>query len=154
MKVIKVLFATLLITLGSHTAMSQCCCSGSEVTLTDGWHDTLQVNDLKLTELNREKNGGRIQFWESKTGEAKFQFHVGCGRGTETLMIESGGSTMRIRFKLYGDFGHPKTEIVFSHGDYVAEFEKESEVDLRRSVVIRPATAEEMKEVEPVDKEI
>ena len=56
---------------------------------------------------------------------------------------------MRVRFLLRGEFGSPRVEIPFQTGDYVAEFAKESEDEGGRKVVNRPATDEEMKEVEP-----
>ena len=143
-----VLVAIFIAVFCGQAAYSQCCCSGAQVTITDGGGIPLPAADLKVKTIG-ESSGGRIQFAEDKKGEASFKFRVGCGNGKEGLLIEYMGVEMRVRFKLYGDFGSPKTDIVFATGDHVAEFAKEREDEGARAIVLRGATAEEMKEIEP-----
>lgn len=150
MKAFQILFVVVVLSLCTQAALSQCCCSGTEITLTDSSGDPLPLNELKITESVRGPRSSNIKSRDAESGLAKFEFHVGCGNGTESLTIEYAGSTMRIRFKLYGDFGRPKTEIAIAHGDFVAEFIKQSEDDNgRTTIAIRPASDEEMKEIEP-----
>jgi hypothetical protein len=150
MKAFQVLFVVFVLGLCANAAFSQCCCSGTELTLTDSSGNPLPIDDVKITESVRGTQSNRIRPKDAESGVAKFEFQVGCGNGTESLAIEYAGSTMRVRFKLYGDFGHPKTSIAITHGDYVAEFEKRSEDDNgRTTIAIRPASNEEMKEIEP-----
>jgi len=131
----------------AHTAYSQCCCSGPEVTITDDGGIPLRAEDVKVKELGEAQNS-RIHFKKGHS-EAKFRFRVGCGTGKEVLIIESMGVEMRVRFKLHGEFGTPRVDIMFSPGDHVAEFSEERDDEGAEAVVLRPATAEEMKEVEP-----
>ena len=146
MKSIMSLVFLLFIGLSAQATLAQCCCSGAEVSITNGAF-ALPKSDISVKEIFAKGVGNRISF-SSKT-DAIFRFHVSCGEGKETLSVEYLGVEMRVRFKLYGDFGRPKAEIPFQTGDYVAEFTKESEDEGGRKVVIRPATDEEMKEVEP-----
>lgn len=59
-----------------------------------------------------------------------------------------------MRFILDGEFGHPKVEIVVTHGDYVAETVNRGEDEnVVKKTLIRPTEAEEGKEIEPVPTE-
>ena len=150
MKAFQFLFVVLVLGFCAQAGLSQCCCSGAEITLTDSSGNPLPLNELKITESIRGTQSSNIRPGDAESGLAKFELHVGCGNGTEALTVEYAGSTMRIRFKLYGDFGRPKTEIAIARGDYVAEFIKQSEDDNgRTTIAIRPANDEEMKEIEP-----
>jgi len=146
MKSIMSLVFLLFLGLSTQAALAQCCCSGAEVSITNGAFP-LAKSDIAVKEIFTKGSGNYISY--SSETDAIFRFRVGCGIGTETLSVEYLGVKMRVRFKLYGDFGTPKAEIPFQTGDYVAEFAKESEDEGGRKVVIRPATDEEMKEVEP-----
>ena len=148
MKQFRLLVLPLLTVFFAQAAYSQCCCSGAEVTITDGGGVPLPAADVKVKEFGKE-SGYRIQFDKDKKNDVSFRFRVGCGNGKEALLIEYMGIEMRVRFKLYGEFGSPKANIVFSTGDHVAEFEKERDDEGRQTVVLRGATAEEMKEIEP-----
>ena len=148
MRQLQVLLFPFIALLFAPTASSQCCCSGAEVTITDGGGVPLPAADVKVKEFGKE-SGSRVQLDKDKKDDARFRFRVGCGNGKEALLIEYMGVEMRVRFKLYGDFGSPKANIVFSTGDHVAEFAKERDDEGRQTVVLRGATAEEMKEIEP-----
>jgi hypothetical protein len=149
MRSLRIFAVFFVFTFSAQSALSQCCCSGVSLTITDGSGYPLQRADLKISEIVRKDNG-RIAFHDSAETRAKFHFQMGCASGRDTLVIESGSSTMRIRFKFYGEFGHPNTDIVFTHGDYVAELVNEGDDEyIIRKVVLRPGDAEEMKEIEP-----
>lgn len=128
---------------------AQCCCSGAEITISDGGGTALPADEVKLSPIPNRRNNATIRISEPDSNEAKFQFYVGCGDGEEALKVEYMGVAMRVRFKLYGDFGRPKVSLAFSPADYVAEFSKERDDDgIREKVVFRFARAEEMKEIE------
>lgn len=146
MKWIKIASCLLFLGLSSQAALAQCCCSGAEVAITNGAF-AMPKSDITVKEISPKGSGGRTS--SISEHEAIFKFHVGCGNGKETLSVEYQGVVMRVRFLLRGEFGSPRVEIPFQTGDYVAEFAKESEDEGGRKVVIRPATDEEMKEVEP-----
>lgn len=146
-------FAIVLFVIGfsAQAAAAQCCCSGADIKVTDGGGVALPVKDVKITVLSPAEGArGSVRASTREKDDPRTNFHVGCGNGKEALLIEYMGVQMRVRFKLYGDFGHPPVDIAFAVGDFVAEFEKEREDDGKRKVVTRPATAEEMKEIEPV----
>ena len=149
MRQFRILVFLLIAIFCTYTAYSQCCCSGPDVRITDGGGVSLAASDVKTSVIPGKRDNARITVYDRDKNEAKFQFYVGCGDGNEALTIEHLGVTMRIRFKLHGDFGHPKVDVVFATGDYVAEFEKERDDEGARTVVLRAATAEEMKEIEP-----
>jgi hypothetical protein len=146
MKLVKTGIAAVMLLLLAQAAYSQCCCSGAEVAVTDG-AAPLPRPDVKITQFGKRSEHERIVFREEEE-RAVFQYYVGCGDGKEALTIEYKGLIMRIRFKLHGDFGGPKGEVVFSPGDFVAELVR-SEDGIPRSVVFRDATPEEMEEIEP-----
>lgn len=146
MKLVKIFAFLLLLGLFGQAALAQCCCSGAQVSITNGAFP-LPKGDVTVERIFAKDLSDHISF-NSET-DAMFRFYVGCGNGKETLAVEYLGVVMRVRFKLYGDFGSPRAEIPFQTGDYVAEFVKEGEDEGGRKIVIRPATAEEMKEVEP-----
>lgn len=138
-----------LITLGVFVdqAFSQCCCSGVEITITDGFGDPIPRAELQISELARRDNG-RFAYRDNAEKDAKVHFLMGCASGKDTLIIESGSTTMRVRFKIYGEFGHAKGEIVLTHGDYVAELAKESEDEIvAKKFTVRMAAADEMTEI-------
>lgn len=149
MRYAKLLFAFGLIVLFAQFGQSQCCCSGAEVTITNGGGFALPAEQVSITKIPNSHGSVRMRTIAESPAEAKFQFYVGCGDGKETLEIEYMGVEMRVRFKLYGEFGRPQVEIPFGLGDYVAEFAKEREDEGARKVIVRHATAEEMKEIEP-----
>lgn len=153
MKAFKVVLFVVICWLCSYSAIAQCCCSGAEITLTDSSGVALSMKDVKITPSSR-RGEASLREVIPQSDAAKFRFYVGCGDGTESLTIEYAGSTMRVRFKIHGDFGRPKTEIAVTHGDFVAELIKESEEDnWRTTIAVRPATEQEMKEIEPAGKE-
>lgn len=141
MRPFKLLVLPLIAVFLAQAAYSQCCCSGPNVSITDGAGVSLSRNDVKTSVMPGKRNNARISVYDRDKDEAKFQFYVGCGDGNEGLLVEHMGVTMRIRFKLYGDFGHPKADVVFATGDYVAEFAKERDDEGRQSVVLRNASA-------------
>lgn len=150
MNSIKLVFAFAIVAVCSEFAASQCCCSGSEVTITDGAGFALPAKDIKVEKFAGSRGDIRTRTSADAPADAKFQFHVGCGSGKEALVIEYMGVEMRVRFILHGDFGHPTAHIVFAQGDYVAEFAKQREDEGgTRKIELRPAKAEEMKEIEP-----
>lgn len=151
MNSIKLIFVFAIVAACSEFAVSQCCCSGSEVTITDGAGFALPAKDIKVEKFAGSRGDIRIRTAVSEApADSKFQFHVGCGNGSEALVIEYMGVEMRVRFMLRGDFGHPTANIVFAQGDYVAEFAKQREDEGgTRKIELRPATSEEMKEIEP-----
>ena len=148
MKLLSLLIAVLILGLSPHAALSQCCCSKAEFTITDDGGQPLNKNDVKIRVTSNRSRGG-ASFDEADKDEAKVQFRIGCGNGKESLLVEYLGGEMRIRFKLYGEFGRPKGEVAFTPGNYVAELEKEREDEGARKLVFRKATAKEMKEIEP-----
>ncbi len=148
MKFLSLLLAMLFVGLSPHAALSQCCCSKAEFTITDDGGQPLKKNDVKISVISDQSRGG-ASFDEADNDEARVQFRIGCGNGKESLLLEYLGSEMRIRFMLYGEFGRPKGEVAFTPGNYVAELEKEREDEGARKLVFRKATAKEMKEIEP-----
>jgi len=150
MRFLSLLFLLLVVGVFADQAFAQCCCSGVAITITDGSGEPLQRAQVKISEIRR-RDLGRFSYRDNAEKDAKFHFQLGCASGKDTLIIESDSSTMRIRFKIYGEFGHPKGEIVFTHGDYVAELVKESEDEVvAKKFAVRPAEADEMKEIEPI----
>lgn len=152
MGLFKLVLALFILSIGANAALSQCCCSGPYVNITDGGGFTLKLSDVQVKELFPTPERNRISLREAANNDASFYFRVGCGSGKEALLIEHLGVQMRIRFMLLGDFGHPQMDISFVPGDYIAEFAKEREDDRAQKIVIRSATAEEMKEIEPPAK--
>jgi hypothetical protein len=146
MKLVKILAFLLFLGLFGQAALAQCCCSGAQLAITNGAFP-LPKSEVAVKQVSAKESSDHISF-NSET-DAMFRFYVGCGNGKETLAVEHLGVVMRIRFKLHGDFGSPKAEIPFQTGDYVAEFAKEGEDEGGRKIVLRPATYDEMKEVEP-----
>lgn len=149
MRSIKLFFALLLGGLFSQAAISQCCCSGPIVKVTDGAGFTLPASDVRVTAVPNQRRNPRLSAYESDKDIAVFTFSVSCGDGTESLLIEHLGVEMRVRFKMFGDYGRPHADIVFTPGDHVAEFAKERDDESEKKIVLRTATAEEMKEIEP-----
>jgi hypothetical protein len=148
MKFLSLLIAVLIVGISPHAALSQCCCSKAEFTITDDGGQPLKISDVKISVASDQSRGG-ASFVENDIDEARVQFRIGCGSGKESLLLEYLGGEMRIRFKLYGEFGRPKGEVAFSRGDYVAELEKERDDEGARKLVFRKATEKEMKEIEP-----
>lgn len=149
MKYAKLFFALAFVALSAQFTVAQCCCSGAEVTISNGAGFGLAAEQVTIDNFNNSHGSIRMRTTADSPAEAKFQLYVGCGNGKETIEVKYMGSTMRVRSMLRGDFGRPQVEIPFEAGDYVAEFAKEREDEGARKVVVRPATAEEMKEVEP-----
>ena len=134
---------------GVQATNSQCCCSGVDLRITDGAGVSLPAKDVKASVIHGKRSEGSIRAHGPDKDGSEFQFYVGCGVGTEGLAVEYMGVTMRIRFKLLGEFGRPKVGIPFAAGDHVAEFAKERDDEGRQTIVLRGATSEEMKEIEP-----
>lgn len=147
MKALYLAVAFIVVIFGSLSAFAQCCCSGVVINLTDSGGNSLRASDVKVTEVS-ERSTGRVHFSDIRSDEAVIGFRIGCGSGKEVMLIEYMGSEMYVHFKLYGEFGSHRADLVFASGRYIAELAKEREDGARRELAFRQPTVDEMTEIE------
>ncbi|MGH9946467.1 MAG: hypothetical protein ACRD6X_04635 [Pyrinomonadaceae bacterium] len=153
MKSIYLLFGILFVGLGAISISAQCCCSNVSIKLIEGSGLPLISRDVKVSEISRSVVENRVSFTENDNGETHLKFHIGCGTGSEVLLIDYAGAQMHLRLKLHGDFGFAEGELIFVAGNYVAEFSKQQEEGVRKAIAFREATADEVKEMKSFEAE-